>query len=246
MIPKYIKTELLAHAESEYPREACGIIVKVEGGKRYIPCKNIKPESERKEDGPEFGFIIDPAGYAEAEDAGEIYAIFHSHPDSGAQPSQVDLLQCDEGAVDWVISSWPDGEIYQFSPRKKERPYEDRHFVLGVSDCWTIIADFYQREYGMTLTNYSVPDQWWNDGKNLYMDNWQKEGFIDIGDAEPVRGDVIIMQVRADVPNHGGVYLGDGKMLHHMFGRKSKIVNYDEYYRTSTKLIVRHKDEPQA
>ncbi|WP_043946890.1 NlpC/P60 family protein, partial [Ralstonia solanacearum] len=34
-------------------------------------------------------------------------------------------------------------------------------------------------------------------------------------------GDVILMQVRAPVPNHAAVYLGGVQMLHHLHGRLS-------------------------
>jgi len=35
-------------------------------------------------------------------------------------------------------------------------------------------------------------------------------------------GDVFLAQVRAPVPNHGGVYLDGGLILHHLEGRLSR------------------------
>lgn len=49
------------------------------------------------------------------------------------------------------------------------------------------------------------------------------------------------MQVRSKngVPNHAAVYLGDGLMLHHMYGRLSSRDVYGGYWREVTRLVVR-------
>ena len=33
-----------------------------------------------------------------------------------------------------------------------------------------------------------------------------------------LKGDIFVAQMRASVPNHGGIYLGDGLILHHPAG----------------------------
>ncbi|WP_426771025.1 NlpC/P60 family protein [Enterobacter cloacae complex sp. 379K3] len=37
-------------------------------------------------------------------------------------------------------------------------------------------------------------------------------------------GNAILMQYKAEEINHAGIYLGDGKMLHHMYGKLSEAV----------------------
>ena len=50
-----------SHAENEYPKESCGLVV-IKGGKQiYFPCKNLA-------DNQLDHFIIDPEDYAKAED----------------------------------------------------------------------------------------------------------------------------------------------------------------------------------
>lgn len=47
------------------------------------------------------------------------------------------------------------------------------------------------------------------------------------------------MRSKNGVPNHAAVYLGDGLMLHHMYGRLSSRDVYGGYWREVTRLVVR-------
>ncbi len=115
--------------------------------------------------------------------------------------------------------------------------------VLGYADCWSLIREFYLREYGIGLGNYSVPYEWWESGKErLYDDNWEREGFVEIAAGAMQPGDIIMMSVQASVTNHAAVYVGDNIILHHLFGHLSSRTPYGKYYRDRTVRVVRHKD----
>ncbi|WP_164135405.1 NlpC/P60 family protein, partial [Stenotrophomonas maltophilia] len=74
-------------------------------------------------------------------------------------------------------------------------------------------------ELGINLPNYNRIDGWWDNGGNLYVDNFEDAGFYPVKDLKI--GDMIVMQINANVPNHAGVYLGDGLTGHHLYGRLS-------------------------
>ena len=80
-LTKKLKTAILNHAESEYPRECCGLIV----GGNYIPCTNQSTLDSQ--------FAISPQDYVAASEQGEIVAIVHSHPDGSSMASEVDKAQ---------------------------------------------------------------------------------------------------------------------------------------------------------
>lgn len=211
-----VQSDIETHAVSEYPREACGLIVVVKGRERFWPCKNL---SEK----PGEHFRMDPADYADAEDAGEIIALVHSHPDAAPTPSEADRVRCEESGLPWLIVAVHDGKIAgraQLEPCGYEAPLVGRTFHHGTLDCWALCRDWYARQWNVTLTDPPRADGWWDDGHtDLYAEpaleavgfrTVSKGGDMNFSAWKP--GDLILMQIRSRnlVPNHAGIYLGDG------------------------------------
>ena len=91
-LTKKLKTAILKHAESEYPKESCGLLM-LNGN--YIPCVNQSTLDSQ--------FAISPQDYVAASEQGEIVAIVHSHPDSSSAASEVDKAQMALHGLPWVI-----------------------------------------------------------------------------------------------------------------------------------------------
>jgi proteasome lid subunit RPN8/RPN11 len=241
------KNAIAEHALAEYPRECCGLILRVDGAEFYAPCRNIAGT-------PSEHFVMSPEDYAAAEDRGTIVAVVHSHPGAAARPSVADRAMCEKSGVDkWVIVSLgvqADGSIAvddwcAFSPDGDVPPLLGREFVHGSVDCYSLIRDWYRLERGVDLPDFERPDAWWDDGKsNLYLDNFAKAGFTDVGqEAELQSGDVVLMQIRSrnGVPNHAGVYLGDNVLLHHMYGQLSRRTVWGGMWAHSLRTVLRYK-----
>ncbi len=227
-------TAIREHVASVYPEEACGVVIETGSGQKFIPCRNVSEH-------PRETFTLAPADMLVAEEQGEIIMIIHSHPDvTSLVPSEFDRIQCDHSGVEWGIMSWPDGDFCTLSPRT-DRDYTGRQWVLGHADCWSLVREYYQREFAITLGDYSVDYEWWTDGsENRYDDNWQREGFTEIPIGEMQPGDIVLMKVRAPVTNHAAVFLGNNLILHHMFGHLSSRIPLGEYWRERIVRVVRH------
>lgn len=229
-----LKAAFLAHAEAEYPREACGLVALIEGEAVYCRCANSAAESNR--------FRIPPAEYAAVEDRGAILAVVHSHPDGVARPSLADRFGCDRSGLPWVIVSWPQGAMTVIEPQHEVRPLLGREFAHGVVDCYTAIQDFYAL-HGIVLPAADRPDDWWLQGGDLYEDNVRAAGFIPLAEGEPLQpGDVLFMGIRSPVSNHGAVYLGDNIIFHHLIDRLSEKTVYGEFFRKCTRSKWRHRE----
>ena len=67
---------------------------------------------------------------------------------------------------------------------------------------------------------------------------------IDPADLQP--GDGILMRVASPVTNHGAVYLGDNRIIHHVQNRLSCRDIYSEFWRQRTTHVLRHENHHSA
>lgn len=132
-------------------------------------------------------------------------------------------------------------------PEEKDfKKYVGIDFSHGTTDCYGLIRRVYSEMFQINLRDYARPDNWWDHDEeyNLYMDNYAREGFELIDDT--IRtweiGDLILMAIRSTVPCHAAIYIGNGKILHHFYGRKSSIENYCRLWKNTTVGVIRHKD----
>jgi len=102
-IPNAIFIELVEHARSNAPIEACGILAgRGRTVERFYPMTNTDASSDH--------FLMDPAEqFAVVKDmraAGlEMLAVYHSHPQTPARPSQEDMRLALTPGVLYVILS---------------------------------------------------------------------------------------------------------------------------------------------
>lgn len=119
-------------------------------------------------------------------------------------------------------------------------------FEHGKQDCYEIGRQFFYDNFGLVFPDYARPDHWWDNGLNLYEENFRKSGFelVDVSVRDLRPADVFFMAVKSDVPNHAGIYLGKGYMLHHFYNRFSEKTLYKGMWKNLTTAILRHKDIP--
>ena len=100
-------------------------------------------------------------------------------------------------------------------------PYIGRPFIHGIFDCYTLVHDWMRRERGVILpTNVDRQHGWWNGGYSPYRAWFKTFGAIEVPAADTV-GDVVLFTFGKLAAVHSGIYLGDGKVLHHMSGQLS-------------------------
>lgn len=235
--------DIKKHAAECYPQESCGVVVLVDGVETYMPCRNVA-------DTPTESFRIDAVDLMRIEDQyGAPVAVVHSHPDATARPSDGDRKMCEAHGIPYHIISigklMPEGfdfsEVFTVVPCGWKAPLEGRQFAHGTLDCYSLVQDWYAEKLGVQLPDFHRQDDWWNKGERLYTKEvFFEHGFREVGvDAMEV-GDVLIMQVMAPVENHAAIYVGNGKILHHMFGQTSRIVPFGGFLKSTTRYVMRY------
>jgi proteasome lid subunit RPN8/RPN11 len=226
----------LAHAESEYPNEACGLVAIVKGRERYFPCKNLAPNSQQM-------FVLNPDDYVRIEDMGQITEVFHSHPFTSAAASEADRVACEKSNLIWTICSPKSNTWSTIEPCGFKAPLVGRQWVWAVTDCWSLVRDWYQ-EHGIRLRDWERPLTIKEFEKNpMFESCWRDTGFFSVTDEEDIkRGDLVLMQIHGIGLNHIGVYIGEGLLLHHVRGRLSSCDMYGGWLQKCTGRIIRHYD----
>ena len=233
-LPGHVLSAIRAHAEEQFPKECCGVVIVRKGKAVYVPCPNVAQT-------PDAQFVISGEDYAAAEDQGEVIRIVHSHPNMSPQPSEADKVGCEASGVPWLIVNWPTGRIVEFAPSGFEAPLVGRHFHHGVLDCYSLVRDYYRREAGLVLPDFERESQWWLKGQNLYVENFASVGFTEIDPTQLRAHDGLLMQVGSPVINHAAVYIGDGLILQHCAGRLSSRDVYGGGWQRATRIVLRHR-----
>lgn len=222
-----IENKCLAYAESS-DEEVCGFII---NNNELFLCKNIHAK-------PRENFTISDLDWLQAEEKGEITAIFHSHPVKRSALSASDRkAQLISGLPWWLYS---DGKIFKFNPVPH---LLGRKFNHGEYDCYSIFRDAYHL-CGVNLPDFERKNGWWLRGENLYLKNLPLNNFQQIDISEIEIGDVIILRPFPEAdPCHSMIYLGDNQVIHHDHaGNYSRRIPYRLAYVKQTHSVWRYKE----
>jgi cell wall-associated NlpC family hydrolase len=122
-----------------------------------------------------------------------------------------------------------------------------REFLWGVRDCYGLLVDLYRDCFGIELTDYARPSDWSADTDSLIRRLYERDGFDMIANWKPKDlrpGDVLCMAIGESEPNHLAIYVGDNKVIQHLYGRLSSEDTFRDFFRNTTCFVVRHPDVP--
>jgi proteasome lid subunit RPN8/RPN11 len=227
------QTDFEAYILAEYPKEACGYILK----ETFYPVENIHS---------------DPLNFFEFPEKvslsllGKAYSILHSHtPEKFTLdpriPSETDMKSQQSSGVPWGIV-YCDGEIVSeplWFSEVNMTPYIGRIYIPNVQDCFTLARDYYNIERNIDFGIHPRPVNWeeWNP---LYIEqNFKDLGFTEVIEAQD--GDILLLSIAASYINHIGVYLGKDQFLHHLANRTSSQDSVIKWQRHIYK-ILRYSD----
>lgn len=221
-------------AIAAYPQEICGFL-KSDGS--FVECENQADDKENS-------FKISAKDYALNLDS---IAVIHTHcpkkiaPYDPRTPSEADWNSQKETGIPWLIYSASKTEISQEPfqiPRYPDSNFEARAFVPGISDCFSIVQDYYWFNFGIQLKDhiaYNVKDIVLNcNSFDKYITDY---GFHEVPLEELQDGDLLLIDNAGFTRNHLGIY-ESGKILHqdgllikedysHFVGRIGAVLRHD-------------------
>jgi proteasome lid subunit RPN8/RPN11 len=217
------KDAALKHAKEQDPKESVGVLIVIKGKEQYYPCNNLSTYSQQC-------FILDPEDYVKADALGEITAIIHSHPVTPPSPSQADKVSCEQSGLKWHIVN-PKTETWGYcEPTGYKPPLIGRQWVWGVTDCWSLVRDYYKEQLNIQLLDYQRPTTPQDFLDNPLFEQYaERTGFRELNKDEKLqKGDVLLMSILHPTLNHVAIFLGDD-ILHHLADRLSTREPYNEW-----------------
>lgn len=216
------------------PREMCGVAIVKNGKPKFIECRNMGDDNDF--------FYMHPADYVAACNEGEVIAIVHSHGAHSTEPSDADLTACEKSRKPWLIVN-TSGKSTLVFPNGYKAPLIGRTWAHGVHDCYALLRDAMVKIIGVAIPDFERGVNWWAKGENLIADQYEQAGFKRLLDEPLKHGDVLVMQVGSQVPNHCAVWLEGNYILHHCFGRLSSRDVYGASWQRLTVLHLRHESQ---
>ena len=217
------KQDALIHAKEQDPKESCGLLLEIKGKEKYFPCKNLSTYSQQC-------FIIDPDDFVKAEESGNILAVIHSHPVTPPIASQADKISCENSDLPWHIVNPKTEQWGYYEPSGYKPTLLGRPWVWGITDCWSLVRDWYKEEKNIILRDWdrpTTPQQFLE--KPLFESCAWRTGFRELRtDEKLIDGDVLLMSILSPNLNHVAIFL-DGDVLHHLADRISCKEPYNQW-----------------
>jgi proteasome lid subunit RPN8/RPN11 len=218
------------HAMEMSPMESVGVVIDIKGTAEYRRCKNLSTVEDELD--------LCPDSLVAAQDEGRLIGYIHSHVGGDVRPSATDVKSCNATGVPWWVVTDASQAWSRIDP--VGRSIEGRQFVFGVDDCWSIAREWYALANDRELPDFLRSDKFWEHGETPHLDNLLAAGYYEINIKDLREGDGLLMEVAALTINHCAIYVGHGKILHHLPNRLSRIDEYDGHWQGRTRMVVRH------
>jgi len=119
-------------------------------------------------------------------------------------------------------------------------PLIGRNWQWIKSDCWTLVRDYYAAK-GLILPDWDRPPEEEFEDNPIFDKCWRLAGFHELRDDELLQdGDALLFNIHCDKPNHVGIFLADGNILHHFKNQLSRCDSYSRWLQQSTSRRLRH------
>ena len=191
--------------------EICGIMI----ADTIYPCKNVSVN-------PIKNFSISSLDYLKLSKIGKIDYIYHSH-NKNAAFSEFDKINLYNLKLKGLLYCKNTDSFHYFLPESYQNKYVGRQFEIGVSDCLSLVSDYYKNELNIELPNIKREDGWYKKAPNIINENIPL-ALIKVELKNGQKNDIAVFDLLNNgTPCHFGIYLGNDLILHHSRNKLSTI-----------------------
>lgn len=183
-----------------------------------VPARNIA-------DFPQTEVEIHPDDTLAAYKSGRMLAIYHSHTNQSLPRfSEIDVAYSCMLDTPMFLYAMRDNSFHFYRQRETIPALEGRKFVVGFSDCVSLVSDYYLKNFAVDLPFIERTVETMRTGFPKVQRVLQDAGFHLVKDKVLDEGDILAFKVggSSDI-NHVGIHQGDGWLLHHPFNSVSLV-----------------------
>lgn len=118
-----------------------------------------------------------------------------------------------------------------------------QHYIPNVYDCYRIVRAYYWQQYGLKIGDHPRSFKWWQEDPSMFLNTFKDYGWYEIPLNEIEPGDLLLMRLIKNYESHAAIYLGSGKIIHHMSDELSREDQYSKYQNIYSRAL-RYKDKP--
>ncbi|MDH0357056.1 NlpC/P60 family protein [Morganella sp. GD04133] len=229
-----VPEDIIQHITDAAPDMICGVLSQDDNNSGFKPCVNASPA-------PEQGAIIDADFLRTLRHSHEITHVICSVPDARSHDISDYQAMSDRDGLPYLLVLWPSRQSLTIFPQT-ELDYENRPYIYGQYDCYSLIRDYFLREKGIALNDYPREVYSLSSGKNIFEVQAPEEGFVKIEDTSLQAGDILVFNLPSTRLQHSAVYIGNGQMLHHLPPGLSCREAYSEKWEKRTSSVWRHNN----
>jgi len=229
---KQLFSQIKYHALNDNPNECCGLIIETGNKNIAVPTRNCAENKEHN-------FSINPYDYMMATDIGKPVGFYHSHCSNNEQFSDLDIHTSVNHKLPMLLYNIisDNFKIYNESEDKLSK-YIGIKFQYNVSDCASLIQNFYKNEFNIHLPHVHRDSSWAEKTPQLISENISNFGFKQTKDLK--YGDIIVTKFLNEHPRHLMIYVGNNQILHNRRDSYSMIEEYSYNYKKITMFVIRH------
>lgn len=236
-----LQQKINEHILSEFPNEACGLIV--DGC--YVPCLN-------RAESPTTHFEIDVKDYAAALIEKRLQAVIHSHcrvhykrldPRTPSYEDQESWIAMKD--IPWIIYHTNGTEVSAglVMDDANPAPLLGRDYIYGIQDCYSLIRDYYRMDLNIHLPNVPREPEFWKNGNAYYEKYFKEFGFVEVPQGQAQLNDLVFMKIASDVVNHAAVITGTNEILHQLHGKFSSHDSLSKWQAQIAKVVRYNKGQ---
>jgi hypothetical protein len=218
--PDYVLDRIRSLASQSPCEEIGGVALATPGAYRVYPIHNCSLQAD-------VAYIPHSLGLLESSQLGQLEFYWHTHVNGKSNFSPMDINGIWETQIPWLLYDLKN-DIFNFFDPDLKTPLLARSWELGLTDCWSLIRDFYRWHLDIILpppehqgrrSPWLFPD--WNRPLELLPNHFDQ---IPIKSAEPY--DLVLYKnpVKKANPGHFGVLLPTAsglELLHHFYKQTS-------------------------